>query len=86
MVWKVPEYLSGTWLSIVSLHAYSLTYVKFSTKYLNVMLLNTSEFACKRDDSSSGTTSADIRKSMLSPLITKLHFIIIYFVTDPLTA
>ena len=47
--------------------------------------VNTSEFAYKREDSGSGTTSADITINV-SPLITKLHFIIIYFVTDPLTA
>ena len=33
--------------------------MKFSIKYLNVILLNTSEFAYKREDSESGTTSAD---------------------------
>jgi len=49
------------------------------------MLLNTSESACKREDSGSGTTSADTTISV-SPLITKLHFTITKFVTDPLTA
>jgi len=47
------------------------------------MLLNTSEFACKWEDSGSGTTSPDITINV-RPLIMKLHFII-YFVTDPLT-
>jgi hypothetical protein len=50
------------------------------------MLLNTSEFACKREDSGSGKTSADIITINVRPLMTKLHFIIIYFVTDSLTA
>ena len=84
LLWKVPDFLSGTWLSVGSLYAYCPTYVKFSTKYLKVILLNTSEFACKHEDSGSGTTSVGIITISVSPLITKLHFVIIYAVTDPL--
>jgi hypothetical protein len=40
------------------------------------MLLNTSELACKREDSDCGSTSADIITINVSPVITKLHFII----------
>jgi len=50
------------------------------------MLLNTSEFTYITEDSGSGTTSADIITINVSPLIKQLHFTIIYFVTDPLTA
>jgi len=50
------------------------------------MLLNTSAFACKREDSCSGMTSADIITIIVSSVITKLHFVFNYFVTDPLTA
>jgi len=60
--------------------------VKFSTKYLNVMLLNTFGFACTGEDSGSGTASPDVITINLITLITKLHFIVIYFVTDPLAA
>ena len=60
------------------------TYVKFSAKYPNVILLSTSEFVCKHENSGSGTTSAGIITIIVSPLITKLHLVIIYAVTDPL--
>jgi fumarate reductase subunit C len=53
--------------------------MKFSTKYLKVLL---SESACRRELSGSGTTSAIITINVI-PLITKLHFIVVYFVPDP---
>ena len=46
--------------------------------------MKTSEFSCIHKDSGSGTTSAGIITISVNPLITKLHFVIIYAVTDPL--